>query len=111
MTLKIFRKLWNSGKFRVQNDSFPKILIIANEEITGKKSIAEKFNHFVNTSTNLAAIMSHGTTNFESYLLNITFTFWENYLTEERFKNTFFSVKTSKGPGYDDMHANVIRNL
>ena len=39
MTLKILRKLWNSGKFRVQNDSFPKILIIANEEITGKKNL------------------------------------------------------------------------
>ena len=55
------------GKSRVQNDSFPKSLIIANEEITGKKSIAEKFNSFsVNTGTNLAAKIPHGTTNFES---------------------------------------------
>ena len=44
------------GKCRVQNDYFPKGLIIANEEITDEKSIAEKFNSFyVNTSTNLAA--------------------------------------------------------
>ena len=34
------------GKYRAQNDSFPKSLIIANEEITDKKSIAEKFNSF-----------------------------------------------------------------
>ena len=34
------------GKSRVQNDSFPKSLIIANEEITDKKSIAEKCNSF-----------------------------------------------------------------
>ena len=32
-----------TGKFRIQNDSFPKSLFIANEEITDKKSIAEKF--------------------------------------------------------------------
>ena len=61
------------AKFRVQNDSFPKSLIITNEEITDKKSIAEKFNSFfVNTGTNLAAKVPHGTTNFESYLPNIT---------------------------------------
>ena len=41
-------------KFRVQNDSFPKSLNIVNEEITIKKSIAEKLNSFfVNTGTNV----------------------------------------------------------
>ena len=34
------------GKYRVQNDSFPKSLIIANEEITDKISIARKCNSF-----------------------------------------------------------------
>ena len=61
------------GKFRVQNDPFPKRLTNANEEITDKKSVAGKFNSFfVNTSTNLAAKVPHGTTNFESNLPNIT---------------------------------------
>ena len=61
------------GKSRLQNDSFPKSLITTNEEIADKKSIAEKFNSFfVNTGTNLAAKIPHGTTNFESYLPNIT---------------------------------------
>ena len=60
------------GKSRVQNDSFPKSLIIANEEITDKKSIAEKFtSFFVNTGTNLAAKIPHSTISFESYLPNI----------------------------------------
>ena len=72
------------GKFRVQNDSFPKSLIIVNEEITDDKSIADKSNRFlVNTGTNLAAKIPHGTTNFESYLLDITTIFRENCLTEE----------------------------
>ena len=70
-TWKIMKSI--IGKSRVQNDSFPKSLIIVNEEITDKKLIAEKFNSFfVNTSTNLAAKIPHGTTNFESYLPNIT---------------------------------------
>ena len=100
------------GKSRVQNDSFPKSLIIANKEITDKKSIAEKFNSFfVNTGTNLAAQIPHGTTSFESYLPNITTIFRENCLAEEEFKNAFFSLKTNKSPGYDNIHVNVIRNL
>ena len=82
------------GKSRLQNDSFPKSLITTNEEIADKKSIAEKFNSFfVNTGTNLAAKIPHGTTNFESYLPDITIIFRENCLTEEEFKNTFFSLR------------------
>ena len=104
------------GKFRVQNDSFPKNLIIADEEITDKKSIAEKFNNFfVNTGTDLAAEIPHGSTNFESYLPNTTTIFRENCLTEEEFRNVFFIfiflLKTNKSPGYDNIHVNVIRNL
>ena len=74
--------------------------------------MAEKFNSFfVDTGTNLAAKMPHGTTNFESYLPNITTIFQENCLTKEEFKNTLFLLKTNKSPGYDNIHVNVIRNL
>ena len=98
-------------KFRVQNDFFPKRLTIVNEEATGKKSIADKFNSFfVNTNTNLAAKIPHDTNNFESYLPDITTTFWGNSLTEEEFKSSFFLQK-NKSPGYDNIHVNVIRNL
>ena len=69
-TWKIMKSI--IGKSRAQNDSFPKSLIIDNEEITDKKSIAEKFNSFfVNTGTNLAAKI-HATTHFESYIPDIT---------------------------------------
>ena len=79
------------GKFRVQNDSFPKRLTIANEENTEKKSIAEKFNSFfANASTNLVAKIPHGATNFEIYLPNITIIFRENCLKEKELKNAFF---------------------
>ena len=59
--------------------------------------MAEKFNSFfVNTGTNLAAKVSHSTTNFKSYLPNIFTIFRENCLTEEEFKNAFFSAKDNK---------------
>ena len=65
----------------------------------------------MNTRTNLAAKIPHGTTDFESYLPNITTIFRENCLTEEEFKNAFFSLKTNKSPDHDNIHVNVIRNL
>ena len=100
------------GKYKVQNDSFPKSLIIANEEITDKLSIAEKCNSFfVNPGTNLAAKIPNGKINFESYLPNITNIFRENCLTEEEFKNAFFSLKKNNTPGYNNIHENVIINL
>ena len=65
--------------------------IDCNEEITYKKSITEKINSFlVNTGTNLEARKPHATTNFQSYLPDITLTFWDNCLTKEEFKNAFF---------------------
>ena len=97
------------GKSRVQNDSFPKSLIIANKEITDKDQQQKNLRFFVNTRTNLAAKIPHGTTNFESYLPNITTTFQENCLTKEEFKNTLFLLKTNKSPGYDNIHVHVIK--
>ena len=53
------------GNFRVQIDSFPKSLTIANEEITDKNSIRKKYNcFFLNTGIKLAAKIPHRTTNF-----------------------------------------------
>lgn len=64
-----------TGKFRLQNDSFRKSLATANEQITDKKSTAEKFSSFfVSTDTNLSAKISHGITSFESQLPNVTTT-------------------------------------
>ena len=70
---------------------FPKIYLLLMKKLLTKKSIAEKFDSFfVKTGTNLAVNIPHGTTNFESYLPNITSIFRENCLTEKEFKNVFF---------------------
>ena len=44
----------------------------------------------MNTGTNVAAKISHGTINFESYFPNITTIFKEICLAEEEFKIAFF---------------------
>ena len=81
------------GKVGVQNDSFPKRF--ANNEITGKKFTAEKFNM-------AQWILSH--------IFQIFPPLFEKILIRGRVQKCFFYSK-DKSPGYDNIHINVIRNL
>ena len=83
-------------KSRVQNDSCPKNLIIANEEITDKKSIAGKFNSFfVNTGTNLAAKIPHGNTTYHIWIISYKhhYHFSRKLLNRGRVQKCFFFTK------------------
>ena len=70
-TWKIMKVI--TGKSKVYNDNFPKILNIDKKEITEKKIIAEEFNsYFINVGPKPATKIPPSNTNFESYLPNIT---------------------------------------
>ena len=92
------------GKSKICNDKFPKRLDINKEEITDKKTIAETFNKFfINIGSNLADKIPPSSTNFESYLSNITTALSGKPLLEKEFKDPFFTLKTNKSPGYDNL--------
>ena len=56
-----------------KSDKFPKSLLLNKEEITNRKVIVETFNKlFINVGSNLADKFPPSSTNFESYLPNIT---------------------------------------
>ena len=100
------------AKSKVYNDNFPKILNIDKKEITDKKTIAEKFKtYFINVGSKLATKITPSNTNFESYLPNITTSFLEKPLKENKFKVSFVPLKTNKSQGNDKLHGNVIRIL
>ena len=100
------------GKSKICNDKFPKSLDINQKEITDKKIIAETFNElFINVGSNLADEIPPSSTNFESYLPNITTALSDKPLTKKEFKDAFFTMKTNKSPGYDHLHVNVIRSI
>ena len=64
------------GKAKICNDKVPKSLDINKAEITDKKIIVEMFNKFfINIGSNLADKIPSSSTNFESYLPNITTAF------------------------------------
>ena len=92
------------GKSKICNDKFPKSLDIIKEDITDKKIIAETFNKFfINIGSNLADKIPPSSTNFESYLSNITTALSGKPLLEKEFKDPFFTLKTNKSPGYDSL--------
>ena len=94
------------GKSKICSDKFPKRLDINKEEIIDKNIIAETFNKFfVNISSNLADKIPPSSTNFSTTALS------DKPLSEKEFKDAFFTLKTIKSPGYDNLHVNVIRNM
>ena len=75
-------------KFKIENDSFPKNLIIANEEITNKKSKA--IRQIWEPKYHIAQpILNH------ICQIYITTVFGENSLTEDEFKNLFFLLNAN----------------
>ena len=100
------------GKSKICNDKFPKSLNINKEEITDKKIIADTFNKFfINVGSNLADKIPPSSTNFKSYLPNITTALSDKPLSEKEFKDAFFTLKTNKSPGYDNLRVNVIKSM
>ena len=100
------------GKSKICNDKFPKSLDIIKEDITDKKIIAETFNKFfINIGSNLADKIPPSSINFESYLRNITTALSDKPLSGKEFKEAFFTLKTNKSPGYDNLHVNIIRSM
>ena len=100
------------GKSKICKHKFPKSLNINKEETTDKKIVAETFNKFlVNIGSNLADKFPASSTNFESYLPNVTTALSDKPLSEKEFKDAFFTLKTNKSPGYDNLHVNVIISM
>ena len=65
----------------------------------------------MNVDSDLADKISLSSTNFESYLANITTALSDKPLTEKKFKDAFAELKTNKNPDYDNLHVNVIRSM
>ena len=82
------------------------------EEIIDNKIIVETFNKFfINLGSNLADKIPLSSTNFESYLPDITTALSDKPLLKKEFKDAFFTLKINKSPGYDNLNVNVIKSM
>ena len=83
-----------------------------NKDIHNNKSIAETFNdYFIYVGPTLAANIPQSTRSFESYLKYNNLTQEEYIISDEEFETAFFSIKSNKSPGYDDISSNVIKEI
>ena len=109
------RKTWNImkeiiGKTKLNNNSFPKKIIINSQEVNNKCDIANAFNDFfVNVGPNLAKNIDKSGNNFVQFLNTQKTTLPEHDLTEEELHRAFHTLKLNKSTGYDDISANVVK--
>ena len=97
-------------KTKLISHNLPRRLIVNETEISDQKDIAKHFNeYFINVGPNLASNIPDTGQDFKSYLTENTLVQEESILTDEEFEKAFFSLKTNKSPGYDDINFNVIK--
>ena len=98
------------GKEKIKQQNFPKKIRVGEKEITELEAIAASFNKFfTEIGPNLATDIYPSLVTFEKYLKSFHKNQKENDLTINELKESFFSLKTNKSPGYDDINFNVIR--
>ena len=98
------------AKTRNTESSLPIKLVIEKKEVTEIKDIAEEFNNFfTNVGQNLAKKVPNSSNSFTSFLNQTHIIMEKNSLSINELKETFFSLKTNKSPGYDDINVNVVK--
>ena len=97
------------GKAQKIEPRFPKKLVIDNNDIMDPKEMAEKFiNFFTNIGPNLASKIPKATKPFLDFVKQAPTTMAQKELSVSELKEAFFSLKSNKSSGYDDINFNVV---
>ena len=65
---------------------------------------------FATVGPKLAESIPKTTKGFDEYVKKVSNTMPEYELTNEEFRNAFFSLKSNKSPGYDGISSNIVKN-
>ena len=99
------------GKSGIDKSCFPQKIIIDKTEIVGETKIANKFNKlFTNMGPKLAQKIPQPLKRFESYMNKVNSEMESKPITVNELKEAFYSLKTNKSTGYDDISYNVVKN-
>ena len=97
------------GKILNTELTLPKKLVMEKKGITEIKYIAKEFNNvFTNIGPNLAKKLPNSSNSFNSFLNQTHSILEKNSLSKNKLKEAFFSLKTNKSPGYDNINLNVV---
>ena len=84
-------------------------LVINNTTVAEKQEVSENPNkYFTNIGPKIASIIPKEQRGFEKYLANCNTAMNDAPLTSEEVRNVFYSLKTNKSPGHDDISFNAI---
>ena len=88
-----------------KKSNFPPKLKIGNKIKTGENGIANEFNkYFADIGRSSAKYIPDPSIPFESFLKRVSTTLFS------QLKYAFFSLKTNKSPGADEINFNVIKH-
>ena len=98
------------GKTRKSEPDLPGKLLINEQEVSGKKKMANEFNTFFkNIGAELAKNIPNASRPLESYIKKVGTTMPIGSLTINEVKEAFFSLKINKSPWYDEISFNVFK--
>ena len=98
------------GKGKLVNNSPPKHLILNNKNIFDQKAIPNSFNeYFFYVGPKLACEIPQSQRSFEMHFKESGSSFEEVTLSYEETKIAFFSLKSGKSPGFDDINYDVVK--
>ena len=94
-----------------KKSNFPRKLRIGNKIKTGEDETIKDFNkYFASIDPSLAKNIHNPSIPFESFLIRVTPAFPNQSLSINKLKHVFFSLKTNKSLGGDDINFNVIKH-
>ena len=99
------------GKIKLKSSNLPRRITVNEVGIFDERKIANEFNAvFINIGSKLASKIPNASTIFESYINKSDSIMETKQLSMNELKDTFFSLKIYKSPGYDDIIVNEVRN-
>lgn len=109
------KEQWNvinemMGKTKLKTTNLPQRLIVGDESVTEKLSIAEKFNEFfVKVGPNLASSLPASSKDHLIYINNNESSIGEvEELTDEELYKALKTLKPNKSAGFDEINVNVV---
>ena len=98
------------GKMTLKSSNLPRKITVNKVDLFDQTKIAHEFNSFfTNIGKNLASKIPNASTPFEYFVNKSDFVMETKPLSMNELKDAFYSLKSNKSPGYDDISYNVIK--
>ena len=98
------------GKVTLKSSNLPRIITVNKIYLFDETKIAHDFNSFfTNIGKNLASKIPNASTPFEYFVNKSDFVMETKPLSMNELKDSFYSLKSNRSPGYDNISYNVLK--